>query len=94
MFYGSFCAHTHAIYYIPLPINKLHCYICLLFIFQTYDQAELLQAKLDILSKTNMIDYVIDIRRMLYPDEDTPEVCTFSKKRLFVKSQNTLQLSP
>lgn len=21
-----------------------------------------------------MIDYVIDIRRMLYPDEDTPEV--------------------
>ncbi|KOB74015.1 Eukaryotic translation initiation factor 3 subunit E, partial [Operophtera brumata] len=39
----------------------------------TYDQSELLQAKLDILSKTNMIDYVIDIRRMLYPDEDTPE---------------------
>lgn len=44
--------------------------------FQTYDQSELLQAKLDILSKTNMIDYVIDIRRMLYPDEDTPEVRT------------------
>lgn len=42
--------------------------------FQTYDQSELLQAKLEILSKTNMIDYVIDIRRMLYPDEDTPEV--------------------
>lgn len=42
--------------------------------FQTYDQSELLQAKLEILSKTNMIDYVIDIRRLLYPDEDTPEV--------------------
>lgn len=49
--------------------------------FQTYDQSELLQAKLDILSKTNMIDYVIDIRRMLYPDEDTPEVCSFLKKK-------------
>ncbi|KAF9421445.1 hypothetical protein HW555_002660 [Spodoptera exigua] len=40
---------------------------------ETYDQSELLQAKLEILSKTNMIDYVIDIRKMLYPDEDTPE---------------------
>lgn len=62
----------------------LLCVICLgncnnnmlKFIFQTYDQSELLQAKLEILSKTNMIDYVIDIRRMLYPKEDTPEVCT------------------
>lgn len=44
------------------------------YYFQTYDQSELLQAKLEILSKTNMIDYVIDIRKMLYPDEDTPEV--------------------
>ncbi|KAJ0182435.1 hypothetical protein K1T71_001804 [Dendrolimus kikuchii] len=40
---------------------------------ETYDQSELLQAKLEILSKTNMIDYVIDIRCLLYPDEDTPE---------------------
>lgn len=48
--------------------------ICVFKYFQTYDQSELLQAKLEMLSKTNMIDYVIDIRRMLYPDEDTPEV--------------------
>lgn len=51
--------------------DQLPTYTC----FQTYDQSELLQAKLEILSKTNMIDYVIDIRKMLYPDEDTPEVC-------------------
>lgn len=28
-----------------------------------------------------MIDYVIDIRRMLYPDEDTPEVRREKKYR-------------
>lgn len=55
--------------------------------FQTYDQSELLQAKLEILSKTNMIDYVIDIRGMLYPDEETPEVstlCVFLFQCIFI----------
>lgn len=42
--------------------------------FQTYDLKELLKAKLDILSKTNMIDYAIDIRKQLYADEEIPEV--------------------
>lgn len=28
---------------------------------------------MEILSKTNMIDYVIDIRKQLYPNEDIPE---------------------
>lgn len=51
--------------------------IKVVFNFQTYDQSELLQAKLEILSKTNMIDYVIDIRKLLYPDEPVPEVCYF-----------------
>ncbi|CAH2102373.1 unnamed protein product [Euphydryas editha] len=52
---------------------------------ETYDQSELLQAKLEILSKTNMIDYVIDIRSMLYPDEDTPE--EIKMRRAVVLSQ-------
>lgn len=43
---------------------------------QIYDEDELLQAKLDILSKTNMIDYTIDIRKQLYPNLEVPEVCS------------------
>lgn len=44
------------------------------YTFQIYDEDELLQAKLDILSKTNMIDYAIDIRQQLYPNLEVPEV--------------------
>lgn len=40
---------------------------------QIYDENELLQVKLDILSKTNMVDYAIDIRKQLYPNEEVPE---------------------
>uniref|UniRef100_A0A6M2DKS3 Eukaryotic translation initiation factor 3 subunit E n=1 Tax=Xenopsylla cheopis TaxID=163159 RepID=A0A6M2DKS3_XENCH len=40
---------------------------------EIYDETELLQAKLDILSKTNMIDYAIDIRKQLYPNEEVPD---------------------
>lgn len=43
-------------------------------LLQIYDENELLQAKLDILSKTNMIDYAIDIRKQLYPNFEVPEV--------------------
>ncbi|CAH2014368.1 unnamed protein product [Acanthoscelides obtectus] len=39
----------------------------------TYNKNDLLKAKLDILSKTNMIDYAIDIRKELYPEEEVPE---------------------
>jgi hypothetical protein len=46
---------------------------CNLFL-QIYDENELLQVKLDILSKTNMVDYAIDIRKQLYPNEEVPEV--------------------
>lgn len=41
---------------------------------QIYDEDELLQVKLNILSKTNMIDYTIDIRKQLYPNVEVPEV--------------------
>ncbi|XP_071451654.1 eukaryotic translation initiation factor 3 subunit E isoform X2 [Hetaerina americana] len=40
---------------------------------QIYDENELLQGKLDILSKTNMVDYAIDIRKQLYPLQEVPE---------------------
>jgi hypothetical protein len=52
---------------------KIFSEICGLFL-QIYDENELLQVKLDILSKTNMVDYAIDIRKQLYPNEEVPEV--------------------
>lgn len=36
--------------------------------FQTFDEKDLLKTKLEILSKTKMIDYTIDITMSLYPD--------------------------
>lgn len=38
--------------------------------FQIYDEKELLIGKLNMLQRTNMLDYIIDIRQMLYPMED------------------------
>lgn len=63
-----------------LQIAMWHGSWCLLVIrtcgmLQIYDEDELLQAKLDILNKTNMIDYTIDIRKQLYPNVEVPEVC-------------------
>ncbi|CAG2061411.1 unnamed protein product [Timema podura] len=50
-----------------------------------YEENELLQGKLDILSKTNMVDYAIDIRKQLYPKQEVPE--TLKNRRVQVLSQ-------
>ncbi|XP_067012368.1 eukaryotic translation initiation factor 3 subunit E [Anabrus simplex] len=52
---------------------------------QIYDENELLHGKLEILSKTNMLDYAIDIRKQLYPTEDVPE--SLKERRVQVVSQ-------
>ncbi|KAK9707634.1 eIF3 subunit 6 N terminal domain [Popillia japonica] len=52
---------------------------------EIYDEQELLKAKLDILSKTNMVDYAIDIRKQLYPKEDVPE--ELKERRVHVVTQ-------
>lgn len=52
-----------------------------------YSEEEILRAKLDILDKTNMIDYVIDIRCQLYSDKDIPE--DLKARRARVVSQLT-----
>ncbi|XP_015515761.1 eukaryotic translation initiation factor 3 subunit E [Neodiprion pinetum] len=49
---------------------------------EIYDENELLQAKLDILSKTNMIDYAIDIRKQLYPNFEVPEELNERRNRV------------
>lgn len=47
---------------------------------EIYNNTEVLKAKLDILNKTNMVDYSIDIRKQLYPD-DVQELELLNKKR-------------
>ncbi|XP_030750023.1 eukaryotic translation initiation factor 3 subunit E [Sitophilus oryzae] len=52
---------------------------------QIYDETDLLKAKMDILSKTNMIDYIIDIRKQLYSTSEVPE--DLRQRRSHVVSQ-------
>ncbi|KAL1452254.1 hypothetical protein WDU94_006545 [Cyamophila willieti] len=47
-----------------------------------YDKNELLQNKLDILNKTNMVDYAIDIHQYLYEHKPIPE--TLKQRRVQV----------
>jgi len=40
---------------------------------QLYPEEELLKAKIDLLNKTNMVDYAMDIHKSLYHTEDVPQ---------------------
>lgn len=37
-----------------------------------YDETDLLRAKLDLLSHTNMVDFIMDVHKSLYPDQEVP----------------------
>jgi len=41
---------------------------------QIYNNQEVLQCKLDLLSGTKMVDYVIDVFKKLHPNQEVPEV--------------------
>jgi len=40
---------------------------------RVYDEADMLKARIELLSKTNMVDYAIDVYKQLHSDEDSPE---------------------
>ncbi len=47
-----------------------------------YDETDLLRGKLELLSNTNMVDFVMDVHKSLYPDQEVP--ATLKEKRTVV----------
>ena len=45
---------------------------------QIYEDEHILKAKIELLNKTNMVDYAMDIHKSLYHTEDVPQGTCFS----------------
>lgn len=58
---------------------------------EIYSEMELQQAKLDLLNKTNMIDYAIDIFEKIHPNQPYPESLRERRAEVLLKLQNLTQ---
>lgn len=58
--------------------------------FQIYDEKELLEGKLELLSNTNMVDFAIDVYQRLHPDNEAPPEL-YDKRQVVVAELRQLQ---
>lgn len=52
-----------------------------------YDETDMLKSKLHLISKTNMIDYAIDIHNIIYPDQEPPAELIQKRNNVFKKME-------
>lgn len=50
-----------------------------------YDETDMLKSKLHLISKTNMIDYAVDIHKLIYPDQEPPSELVQKRTNVFKK---------
>lgn len=58
-----------------------------------YDETDMLKSKLHLISKTNMIDYAIDIHKMIYPDQEAPSDLIYKRNNVFKKLERLDKLN-
>lgn len=59
---------------------------------EIYDETDIQKAKIDLLQKTNMVDYAAEIYTALYKTDDIPEEMNTRRKTVVAKLR-TLQVS-
>lgn len=47
-----------------------------------YDETDLLRARLDLLANTNMVDFIMDVHKTLYPDKEVPPELSEKRQRV------------
>lgn len=58
-----------------------------------YDEVDMLKSKLHLISKTNMIDYAVDIHKMIYPDSEAPAELIQKRSNVFKKLERLDKLN-
>ena len=56
-----------------------------------YDETDLLRGKLELFSNTSMVDFIMDVHKTLYPDQEIPKNL-YEKRTTVVENFKRLQL--